>query len=276
MFFVRSLRLSVCVFFVCLIGGQAVADEEPGSRLTIFAAASLKNVLDKVSKEFSGPGADIKRTKIEVTLAYAGTNALARQIEQGAPADLIIAADRLWIDYLLKQKLIRPDVQTIASNRLVLIAAADHKFVPFSFGNGPPLASLLSSSKGTRDRLALANTGAVPAGRYAKAALQHFNQWDALNSHLAEASNVRVALAYVARGEAPLGIVYASDAAAETKVKILGTIPAKSHPKILYQAAIVSRSNNAAAKVFVKFLLLPDTQKLFTQTGFVSLQKAEQ
>ncbi len=182
----------------------------------MFAAASMRNALDDVDKAFS------KATGVKVTASYAASSALAKQIAQGAPADVYVSANIKWMDYLQKQKLVRDGTRVnLLGNALVLIAPKASKLDHVAIGQGFDIAKL--AGKG---RIAVADTQAVPAGLYAKAALTSLGAWAAAEPKLAQAENVRATLAYVARGETPLGIVYSTDAHVEPKVKIVGVFPA--------------------------------------------------
>lgn len=230
---------------------------ENSARLTVFAAASLKTVLDAATADFAADGGGA------VVASYAASPALAKQIEQGAPADLFISADLDWMDHLEGKSLIRRDTRAIvARNELVLIAAAARK-TDLRLDGGLDLGSALGGG-----RLAVADVRAVPAGKYAKAALEHLGAWDAVKDRLAPAENVRAALALVALGEAPLGIVYRSDAWAESRVQVVATFPAASHPPIVYPAAVLaSASNPEAAAAFLAFLRSAKGQDLIARHG---------
>ena len=226
-------------------------------RLTVFAAASLQESLVAAAKLWTG------RSGQPVVVSYAGSSALARQIEQGAPADVFVSADLEWMDHLQERGLIDPGTRTVlARNRLVLIApTATPRALSLRTGE-------LQAALGTAGRLALAETAGVPAGRYAKQALQSLGLWSEVQDRLAEADNVRAALAYVARGEAPLGIVYATDAQAETKVRVLARIPPEHHEPIVYPMARVASADAAQADGFLHFLAGPEARAVFARAGF--------
>lgn len=227
----------------------------------VFAAASLRNALDAVAARYHA------ETGHSVSISYAGSSALARQIEQAAPADIFISADLKWMDYLEGKKLIRSETRvTLLGNRLVLVAPKDSS-VSIVIEPGMKLAEALGSD----GRLAMAGTEAVPAGRYGKAALSHLGVWDSVADHVVEADNVRGALAFVARDEAPLGIVYATDAAAEPAVKVVGTFPEDSHPPIRYPAAILAGSSSGEAADFFAFLGSAKAREAFEAEGFTVL-----
>ena len=228
--------------------------------VTVFAAASLKNALDDVVKawEAAGNGA--------VRASYAASSALARQIEEGAPADIFISADLAWMDHVEKAGAIDPATRgNLLGNRIVLIAASnDAKAV--NIGQGLDLAALLGDG-----RLAMGNVDAVPAGKYGKAALKSLGLWDGVADKLAQAENVRVALKYVATGEAPYGVVYQTDAASDPDVTIVGTFPEESHPPIIYPVAVLKTSASPQATAFLAFLAGDTARALFEKQGFTVL-----
>jgi molybdate transport system substrate-binding protein len=231
--------------------------------VTVFAAASLKNALDDVSAAWT---IETGRT---ATISYAASSALAKQIEEGAPADLYISADLDWMAYLSERNLIRKDSEVrLLGNRIVLIAPADST-ARAEIAPGLDLAALLGDG-----RLAMANVDAVPAGRYGKAALQWLGAWDGVAEKLAQAENVRAALALVAIGEAPLGIVYATDAAADPSVKIIGTFPEDSHPPIVYPAAVTADAKSPDAAAYLAYLQSEKAAGLFEAQGFTVLAPA--
>ncbi|GMG84269.1 molybdate ABC transporter substrate-binding protein [Paralimibaculum aggregatum] len=206
--------------------------------LTVFAAASLTDALEEIA------AAHAAETGRRPRLAFAASSTLARQIEAGAPADLFLSANARWMDRLEAKGLLAPGTRRdIAGNRLVLVGPA---------GTAPaPAAALLAAATG---RIALGDPDHVPAGIYARAALEHLGLWDRLAPRLARADNTRAALALVARGETPLGIVYASDALVAPDLAVLAEMPADSHPPIRYPAAIVAGRDGAAARAFLERL----------------------
>jgi molybdate transport system substrate-binding protein len=242
------------------VAGPA-AFAQAASSVTVFAAASLKNALDEAV------GAYAQRGGVKVTVSYAASSALARQIEAGAPADLFISADLDWMDHLQARQLIRPATRVnLLGNRLVLIAPGDSK-TSLTVERGMPLARALGDG-----RLAVADPDAVPAGKYAKAALEALGAWIAVAPKLARAENVRAALAFVARGECPLGIVYATDAAAEPRVRVVGALPAGTHPPIVYPAAITAAATSDAAVSLLRFLGSAAAKPVFEKYGFTVLE----
>lgn len=256
-----SRILASLVLFAALAGAPPPAAAQ--ERLTVFAAASLRNALDEVNAAFSAA------TGIAVTASYAASSALAKQIAQGAPADVYVSANVKWMDYLAQEKLVRPGSRVdLLGNSLVLIAPGDSKLDRVAIGTGFDIAKLAGGG-----RIAVANTQAVPAGLYAKAALQSLGAWEAAEPKLAQAENVRATLAYVARGEAPLGIVYATDAKVEPKVKIAGVFPPGSHAAIVYPVAATAAGKQAPAARYLHFLQTPAAKQIFEQYGFSFLVK---
>jgi molybdate transport system substrate-binding protein len=222
----------------------------------IFAAASMQTALDELT-----PAAE-RATATHVRISYAATSTLARQIESGAPADLFISADLDWMDYVDARHLVRHDTRIdLLGNTLVLVAPAKEPVI-LAIARGFPLAATLGSG-----RLAVADPDAVPAGKYAKAALTALGVWDSVASKLAPAENVRSALLLVSRGEVPLGIVYRTDAAADPGVMVVDTFPADSHPAIVYPAALTPRASAGAARVLA-FLRSEAAGAVFTRQGF--------
>jgi molybdate transport system substrate-binding protein len=237
----------------------ALADSEAASEtVTVFAAASLRTVMDVTAKAVEAEG----QRKPAVSLA--ASSALAKQIEQGAPADVFISADEDWMDYLAGRNLIDPKTRTIvATNRLVLIAPASSQ-LSIDLKPGIDLATNLGDG-----RLAVADVKAVPAGKYAKTALQSLNAWAGVENKLAQAENVRAALALVSSGEAPLGIVYRSDAKSDGSVRVVGIFPANSHPPITYPAAVVKASAHPeAGRSFIARLTSPEGRAAFEAQSF--------
>lgn len=255
----RVASTAVLVSAACLAAPASFA--QTGAPVTVFAAASLKNALDEAVSIHG------QRTGTRVTVSYAASSALARQIEAGAPADLFISADLDWMDHLQTRQLIRPATRVnLLGNRLVLIAPSDSK-TGLAVERGMPLARALGDG-----RLAVADPDAVPAGKYAKAALEALGAWSAVAPRLAPAENVRAALAFVARGECPLGIVYATDAAAEPRVRIVGVFPAGTHPPIVYPAAITATAKSAGAASLLQFLGSAAAKPVFEKHGFTVLE----
>ena len=231
--------------------------------ILVFAAASLKNALDAISEGWK------RDTEKSVTVSYAASSTLAKQIENGAPADLFISADPDWMDYLQHRKLIKPESRSdLLGNSLVLIAPANSA-VKLTIAPGFPLAAALGDG-----RLAMADPAAVPAGLYGKAALEKLGVWSSLASRIAAAENVRAALLLVARGEAPLGIVYRTDAAIEPGVRIVDTFPPDTHPPIVYPIALTASSDNPDAPSLLVFLRGAAARAQFRKAGFSLLNEA--
>jgi molybdate transport system substrate-binding protein len=253
--------------FLCLAALIAAAPPLPAAaqdvQLTIFAAASLKNPLDDVDAAFT------KQANIKVVTSYAASGALIKQIENGAPADGFVSADLDWMDYGAQKKLIKDDTRfNLLGNKLVLIAPKDSKLDNVPIGPGFDLAKLAGDGK-----IATADVKSVPAGMYAKAALEKLGAWAAAEPKIAGTENVRVALTLVARGEAPLGIVYETDARSEPLVKVVGTFPPDSHPPIVYPAAATKDAKPESAK-YLAFLRSATALVIFERYGFTYLVKA--
>ncbi len=249
-----------------LVGGTLLA--APALRaqeaVLVFAAASQKDALDAVIAAYGKAG------KGPVKASYQSSSTLARQIEKGAPADLFISANPQWMDYLAERNLIDKDTRfDLLSNGLVLVTAKDSKAGPVTITPGFDLAGLLGSG-----RLAVGDPDHVPAGIYAKQALQNLGIWGAVERKLARADNVRAALALVARGETPFGIVYRSDAVADKGVKVVGPFPETSHPPIVYPVAVMAESKHAqAARDFLAFLKSNAAAKIYANFGFRLLEQ---
>ena len=232
-----------------------MAQERPP--LTIFAAASLTDALQAVGKAYT------TRTGVPVRFSFAASNLLARQIEAGARADVFVSADRQWMDHVARAGLlVAGSRRDVLRGRLVLIAPTDSRTTLRIAPNFP-----LAQALGPNGRLAVGDPAYVPAGLYAKAALTQLGVWPAVQGKLAPADNVRVALSYVARHAAPLGIVYETDARAERGVKIIGIFPEASHPPIDYPAAIV-RGASPAARGFAAYLNGSEAKAIFRRFGF--------
>lgn len=253
-----------------LIAGMALAApfmqpraEAGDAPVLVFAAASLKESLTAIAADFE------KETGKVVRISFAASGPLARQIEAGAPADLFVSADLKWMTYVSDKGLTAKETEKpLLGNTLVLVAPADSDKAPITLAPGFDLAALLGDG-----HLAIGEMTTVPAGTYGKAALEKLGLFDRVKDRLAQAESVRAALTLVARGEAPLGIVYATDAAADPKVKVLATFPADSYPAIVYPVAILKDSINPAAKDFLAYLEGAAAAAAFTKAGF-SVAKA--
>ena len=242
------------------------ASAPPAKNLVIFAAASLKTALDDVAANWA------KQTgQAFPKISYAASNTLARQIEQGAPADLFFSADLEWMDFVAARNLIRPQTRVnLLGNKLVIVGPRDSK-AEITLVAGVDLAKALG-----KERLAMGHVDAVPAGKYGKAALESLGAWDGVKGRIAQADNVRAALLYVSRGEAGFGLVYATDAAADPAVKIIATFPENTHPPILYPVAAVRQSTNPLTTDFLAHLVSERAQALFVKHGFQVLNKPAQ
>ena len=253
----RRSFVAMLVAVATLVGAPAYAQAPPG--LTLMAASSLKNAMDEVNAAFS------KSSGTAVTASYAASSALARQIEQGAQGDVFISADVDWMTYVADRKLIRPATRVdLLTNRLALVAPKDSK-LQMRIGSNMPIATALGTG-----RLAMAAAD-VPAGRYGKAALTSLGVWDGVQAKAAYGENVRAALAFVARGEAPLGIVYDTDAMVEPMVRIVGLFPETSHPRIVYPAAALATATRPEVGTYLTFLRGPQAAAIFQKYGFKTM-----
>jgi molybdate transport system substrate-binding protein len=220
---IMSRLTGIFAAFVILLGAIHSPAAAQDKTLTVFAAASMKNALDEIDAAYTA------KTGVKITVSYAASSALAKQIEQGAPADVFISADTDWIDYAIGKKTINePTRVNLLGNRIVLIAPKDSKIDNVNIGAGFDLAKLAGDGK-----IATGDVKSVPVGKYAKAALEKLGSWQGAEPKFAMAESVRAALTLVARGEAALGIVYSTDAKVEPGVKVVGTFPADSHPAII-------------------------------------------
>lgn len=257
---VRSLQRGFAALAVaaCLAAPGAMAAD-----VTVFAAASLKNALDNINAAWKAEAGK------EATISYAASSALAKQIEEGAPADVFVSADVPWMDYLAERDLVRQDtIVQLLGNRLVLVAPADSD-AELAIGPGFDLAGALGEG-----RLAMGQVDSVPAGKYGREALTALGVWDAVEGRIAQAENVRAALALVATGEAPFGIVYETDANAEPAVRVVGVFPEDSHAPIIYPAAVTAEAASADAGAFLDFLRGETAAALFAEQGFTVLDQA--
>ncbi|MDF0494132.1 molybdate ABC transporter substrate-binding protein [Bradyrhizobium yuanmingense] len=251
--------------FVILAGTAVAPAAAEDKTITVFAAASMKNALDEIDAAYTA------RTGVKFSVSYAASSVLAKQIEQGAPADVFVSADTDWMDYAIAKKTINePSRVNLLGNSIVLIAPKDSRIDSVTIAPGFDLAKLAGDG-----RIATGDVKSVPAGKYAKAALEKLGAWQAAEPKFAMAESVRAALTLVARGEAVLGIVYSTDAKVEPGVKIVGTFPPDSHPAIIYPVAATSTAKpeandylaflrSAAAKAILekygfKFLISPTT-----------------
>ncbi|NWG25717.1 MAG: molybdate ABC transporter substrate-binding protein [Pseudorhodoplanes sp.] len=257
--FARRSALFLLAILLLPPGGSSPAFAQDKT-LTVFAAASMKNALDQVNAAFA------KKTGIKVVASYAASSALMKQIEQGAPADVFVSADLAWMDYGAQKKVIRDETRVnLLGNRLALIAPKDSKIGNVAIRQGFDLARLAGDG-----RIATGDVQAVPAGKYAKAALERLGSWQAAAPKLAMTESVRAALALVSRGEAPLGIVYETDARVDPGVKIVGTFPADSHEPITYPVAATA-SAKPDVTAYLAFLRSPEAKAIFEKYGFTFL-----
>jgi molybdate transport system substrate-binding protein len=226
--------------------------------VTVFAAASLTNGLNEVGEAYAASG------KGRVRVSYAASSTLARQIERGAPAQVFFSADREWMDYLAERRLVLPSSRVdLLANDLVLVAPADTPMGAVTIARDTSLAALAGDG-----RIATGDPDHVPVGRYARQALEALGQWSQVESRLARMDSTRSALAMVERGEVPLGIVYATDAAATRKVKVLAVFPGTLHAPVVYPAGLVAGNETPAARGFLDFLGTPQAKGIFIRHGF--------
>lgn len=241
---------------------KKAAPAEEKRPVVVFAAASLKTALDEIAAAFA------KDTGNSLTITYASSAVLAKQIEQGAPADVFISADIPWMDYVEKANLLKPLTRKdLLGNKLVLIEPSDQT-TKLTIEKGFDLAGATGDGK-----IAVCSVTSCPAGVYGKEALQSLGIWEAVEPKLAQADNVRAALALVARGEARFGIVYSTDAKAEPKVKVVGTFPGSTHKPIVYPVALLASSTNPAAPKAISFLSSQAATKILLAQGFTILSK---
>lgn len=251
-------RMALGATLVLSVAGKAVANDN----ITVFAAASLTNALQDIATQYQ------KEAQVNVVSSFASSSTLARQIDAGAPADIFISADQKWMDYAADKKNIdSASRKTLLGNSLVVIAPDNSPIKQLKIDKQTPWVSLLKGG-----RLATGDPAHVPAGIYAQQALTSLGAWNSVAPHLAPAEDVRGALALVERGEAPLGIVYGSDAVASKGVKVVGTFPADSHPKVEYPLAIVKGHQNARVTAFWRYLQGPEAAAIFKQYGFTPAQ----
>ncbi len=254
-FMERLARIFFTLAITCGVAFSPASAEDKG--LTVFAAASMKNALDDIDAAYTA------KSGVKVVASYAASSVLAKQIDQGAPADIFLSADIDWMDYATKQKTINTETRTnLLGNSIVLIAPKDSAIGNVTIGQGFDLATLAGNG-----RIATGDVSSVPVGKYAKAALEKLGAWEAAAPKFAMAESVRAALTLVARGEATLGIVYATDAKVEPEVKIVGTFPAESHPAIIYPVAATT-SAGASAGSYLAFLHSQDAKTIFEKYGF--------
>ncbi|MBD2812115.1 molybdate ABC transporter substrate-binding protein [Xenorhabdus sp. Vera] len=245
--------LTGAVVSAALIGNVWATD-----KVTVFAAASLTNALDGISAQYK------KDKQGNIVTLYASSSTLARQIEQGAPADIFISADQQWMNYATDKKLIAENTRhTLLGNQLVLIAPKESHLDIVELNSDTKWKSLLAEG-----RLAVGDPDHVPVGIYAKESLQYLNAWNTVNPLMARTNNVRSGMALVERAEAPLGIVYGSDAVASNKVKVVGVFPSESHKPVEYPVAIIKGHETQAVRDFYDYLKTPEAAEIFKRYGF--------
>jgi molybdate transport system substrate-binding protein len=255
-------RLRRAAVWIALVAAAAFPAHAQATGVLVFAAASLKNALEEINLAYE------REHGRKATASFAASSALARQIEAGAPADVFISADLAWMDYLEARSLVRSGTRSdLLGNGIVLVAPASGTL---DLAIGPSFE--LARALGADGRLAIADPGSVPAGKYAKAALETLGAWQSVRHRLAPAENVRAALLLVARGEAPLGIVYRTDVAAERKVKVIGTFPPETHPPITYPVAITAGSTNPDAASYLAYLRSAAARPAFEKQGFAMVE----
>lgn len=250
-------RLTGLFVAFLVLAGAAMPAAAQDNTITVFAAASMKNALDDIDAAYTA------KTGVKVTVSYAASSALAKQIEQGAPADVFISADTDWMDYATSRKSINePTRVNLLGNSIVLIAPKDSRVDNVSIGQGFDLAKLAGDG-----RIATGDVKSVPVGKYARAALEKLGSWQAAEPKFAMAESVRAALTLVARGEAALGIVYSTDARVEPGVKVVGTFPADSHPAIIYPVAATATAKPGTAD-YLAFLRSTAAKNILEKYGF--------
>jgi molybdate transport system substrate-binding protein len=250
----RAFRAIVAPLLIGLLVASPLAI---GADVTVFAAASLKEAMDEQARNFDATSGN------KTIVSYGASNALAKQIEAGAPADLFISADLDWMDYLDQRRLLAPKTRSnLLRNTLVLVAPASST-ATLKIGPSFGLAAALGN-----DKLAMANPDSVPAGKYGKSALEKLGAWATVEKQVARADTVRAALALVSRGEAPFGIVYRTDAMADKGVRIVDTFPADTHPPIVYPIAIIATSKSSAAKPLLDYLRSEAARAAWEKYGF--------
>lgn len=252
----RRLLLWCTAGLMAATAGTALAG--PGT-LTVFAAASTTNALTEIAKDYES------RHPVRVTLSFASSSTLAKQIASGAPADVYLSANKKWMDFLEEKNVVDQSSRTdLLGNRIVLIAPQDSPLKPADVKAGMDLVALL----GGDGRLSIGDPEHVPAGMYGKKALENLALWDSVKDRLAPMKDVRAALVLVERGETPLGLVYATDAAISDKVRVVGVFPTASHPSIVYPLAAVAGGNADAAAGFMAYLKSPEARAVFEKYGF--------
>lgn len=254
----NSRRIVMLLALALGFAGPAHAARAAERAVTVFAAASLTDAMRNISALWVAQGHPAP------TLSFASSSVLAKQVEQGAPADLFISADLKWMDWLANRHLIRTDSrETLLGNSLVLVERSN-ALKPVTIAPGLDLVGII----GPGGRLAVGDPASVPAGIYARQALTKLGLWNSVSARLAPAENVRAALLLVERGEAPLGIVYATDAAASKGVRVVGTFPEATHPPVSYPFALLTRGDTPEARALLAFLTGPEAAPVYKRLGF--------
>jgi molybdate transport system substrate-binding protein len=250
------ILLTAALLPLTLQAAAVPAPEAKQSQILVFAAASLSDALREIGAEYT------KTSHVQVKASFDASSSMARQIEAGAPADIFFSADIEWMDYLQSRNLIQTETRrNVVGNHLVLIAPSGSQ-ITLKIAPHFPLRAALGAG-----RLATGDPDSVPVGRYAHSALSALGVWDEVATRLIRAENVRAALMYVGRGEAPLGIVYASDARVDQNVRVVDTFPADTHEPIVYPVALTKSAKSQAAQ-FINFLVGPRAEKIFRTYGF--------
>jgi molybdate transport system substrate-binding protein len=259
----KLMRVGFLCLFALETSFACAASPAPQKATMLFAAASMRNALDEAMALFQKA-----HRGVEIKASYAASMTLARQIAAGAPADIFVSADVASMDYLAARDLIKPETRfDLLGNSLVVVAPSDSPLNSLAFTEEAFFVALGSG------RLAIGDPASVPAGKYAKAAFEKLGLWSALEPRFAYAENVRSALVFVARKEAPLGVVYATDAKSEPKVKIVATFAEGAHPKIVYPIALTQAASGDTPTRFIKFLKGPQAKAVFLRNGFSVLAR---
>lgn len=257
----RPRSLGIAAALLILFSAGAARAEQP---VTLFAAASTTNAVEAIARAYEESGQGKLRP------VFASSSTLARQIAQGAPADLFLSANNAWIDYLSERGALEAGTRTEIMGNVLVLIAPDNRPLTLTIEPGFPLAAALGNR-----RLVLGDPAHVPAGIYAKAALENLGVWPEVSTKIAYAGNVRAALALVDRGEAGAGIVYATDASISRRVRIVGSFPAKSHPPIVYTLALVAGRRNPQVTALYDFLRGPEARAIFRAQGFAALNAGD-
>ncbi len=255
--FLKSIYFILVIFFI--ISGTNLNAGAAEKNIVIFAAASTTNAVTEIAKMYEAKGLGNVKT------SFASSSTLAKQIANGAPANIFLSANKNWMDYLEKKEAIRKETRfNLLGNRIALIVPSQSTVHTIDIGRGLDILSLL----GKDGRLAMGNPEHVPAGMYGKKALETLGLWKQISGRIAPMKDVRAALAMVERGETPLGLVYSTDAAITKKVRIAGVFPSDSHPPIVYPIAIVSGEKTKESVSFLNFLKTPEARAIFVKYGF--------